>query len=326
MRPPDGRATATGGTSGGAPRSPSELTERPARSRSPTAGPRPRATSTTGCPATKVALGVELVDHPARPRLPVHGRRRRHRRAQQPVRDPLRPPRAGDPARAPRGADPHRARRGQGAGPPGGPLPRRRHRPRPGRLLPPALPSGAGTRPARADGGRRAGRGRRADPGDGRGRHAAGVPPSRRAAPAPDRRPRPAQPLRPGGVGARAHRDAVRLPLPDRDLHPGREAHPRLLRAAVPARRPDRRRGSTSRPTGGRGCCWSRGRTPSRARRRTPRRSWRPSWSGWPAGSASTPSSSSRAATWPRRCRRRWRPADPSGRAPRRIGPVPAAG
>ena len=62
-------------------------------------------------------------------------------------------------------------------------------------------------------------------------------------APAPGRRPRAAQPVRPGGVGARAHRGAVRLPLPDRDLHPGREAGPRLLRAAVPARRPDRRPG-----------------------------------------------------------------------------------
>ncbi len=53
--------------------------------------------------------------------------------------------------------------------------------------------------------------------------------------------------------------------------------------------------------------------------------------SGSPAGSASTPSSSSRAATWPRPCRRRWRPraadATTAAReASRRIGPVPAAG
>ena len=55
--------------------------------------------------------------------------------------------------------------------------------------------------------------------------------------------PGPAQPVRPGGVGARAHRAALRLPLPDRDLRPGAQAGVRLLRAAVPARRPDRRPG-----------------------------------------------------------------------------------
>ena len=48
----------------------------------------------------------------------------------------------------------------------------------------------------------------------------------------------------------RQARGAVRVPLPDRDLHPGAEAAVRLLRAAVPAARRDRAPGSTSRRTG----------------------------------------------------------------------------
>ena len=128
-----------------------------------------------------------------------------------------------------------RARRRQGAGTPCRPVARRGDGPRPGRLLPDAFRA----RPARdrrhtRRGG--AGRGGRAGPGDGRGRAAPGVPPSRRAPAATDRGPGAAQSLRPGGVGAGAHRGALRLPLPDRDLHAGREAHPRLLRPAVPAR------------------------------------------------------------------------------------------
>ena len=55
--------------------------------------------------------------------------------------------------------------------------------------------------------------------------------------------------VRPAGLGARPHRAAVRLPVPDRDLHAGRQAGARLLRAAVPARRRSWWRGSTSRPT-----------------------------------------------------------------------------
>ena len=51
------------------------------------------------------------------------------------------------PRAAPRGADADRARRRQGAGPPGRPLPRCRHRARPRRLLPPALGARAGARP-----------------------------------------------------------------------------------------------------------------------------------------------------------------------------------
>ena len=82
-----------------------------------------------------------------------------------------------------------------------------------------------------------------------RGLAEAGVPPRRRPPAARDPGPHPAEPVRPGGLAARAHRGPVRLPLPDRDLRPGAPAAVRLLRAAVPARRRDRRPGSTSRPT-----------------------------------------------------------------------------
>ena len=64
-------------------------------------------------------------------------------------------------------------------------------------------------------------------------------------------RPRPAQPVRPRGVGAGAHRAALRLPLPDRDLRAPAQAGARLLRAAVPPAGPDRR---ARRPEGGPGC------------------------------------------------------------------------
>ena len=61
--------------------------------------------------------------------------------------------------------------------------------------------------------------------------------PPRRAPAAPDPRPGPARAVRSAGLGARPDRAAVRLPLPDRDLHAGREAGARLLRPALPARR-----------------------------------------------------------------------------------------
>ena len=78
---------------------------------------------------------------------------------------------------------------------------------------------------------------------------AAGVHASRREGAAPDQRPRTAQPVRPGGLVPRASPADVRVPLPDRDLHPGAEAAVRLLRAAVPARRRNSSVASTSRPT-----------------------------------------------------------------------------
>ena len=55
-------------------------------------------------------------------------------------------------------------------------------------------------------------------------------------------------PVRPARLGARTHRAALRLPLPHRDLRARAEAGARLLRAALPARRPDR---GPRRPQGG---------------------------------------------------------------------------
>ena len=90
---------------------------------------------------------------------------------------------------------------------------------------------------------------------------AGSVPPTCTATPTLPRRgarARPAQPVRPGGLGARAHAAAVRLPLPDRDLRARAEAGVRLLRAAVPARRPDRRPGRPQGRPPVRAGCWCR--------------------------------------------------------------------
>ena len=98
------------------------------------------------------------------------------------------------------------------------------------------------------------------------------------------RGPRAAQPVRPGGLGARAHRAAVRLPLPDRDLRARAQAGARLLRAAVPARRPDRRPGRPQGRPARPGAAGARGRSPSPARPRRPPTSSPPSCATWPAG------------------------------------------
>ena len=100
-----------------------------------------------------------------------------------------------------------------------------------------------------------------------------------------------------------AHRAAVRLPLPDRDLRARRAAGARLLRAAVPARRPVRRPGRPQgRPPGrgaagagrlGRAAAWRPGGRP-------PRR-WPPSCVGSPAGSGWSGSPRRARATWPPR-------------------------
>ncbi len=73
--------------------------------------------------------------------------------------------------------------------------------------------------------------------GRGRGLDRARLPLARRPPAAPAPRPRAADAVRLAGLVPTAHRAAVRLPLPDRDLYAGGEAHARLLRAAVPARR-----------------------------------------------------------------------------------------
>ena len=83
---------------------------------------------------------------------------------------------------------------------------------------------------------RRAGGGGGAAARHRRGVGQAGLPPSRRQAPSIRRRPGAAQPVRLAGLVPPAHRAAVRLPLPDRDLRTGAQARLRLLRAAVPAR------------------------------------------------------------------------------------------
>ena len=73
-----------------------------------------------------------------------------------------------------------------------------------------------------------------------------------------------AEPVRLPGLGAAAGRADLRLPLPAGDLHPGGQAGARLLRAAVPARRPA---GGPGRPQGrppGRGAA-----RPGRARAST---------------------------------------------------------
>ena len=109
--------------------------------------------------------------------------------------------------------------------------PRHRHRPRPRRLLP---PQDAHREPAAG----RAGGRRRPRPGAGGGLGQGRVPaPRRPPAPSPPAGPGAAVAVRLPDLGARPHRAAVRLPLPPRDLHAPAQAGPRLLRAAVPARR-----------------------------------------------------------------------------------------
>ena len=78
-------------------------------------------------------------------------------------------------------------------------------------------------------------------PDRGGGLEAPGLPPPRGEAASAGPRRRAALAVRPGGVGANAHRVAVRLPLPHRDLRTGRAARARLLRAPVPPRQPPRR-------------------------------------------------------------------------------------
>ena len=290
---PDGAATAPSAASGASPRdadaraaacSPRSATAGPVtardledefstarapRSTGAGTGPRPARSSTTSSSSGDVA----------------------DRRAQQPVRGASTtcpsgccPPRCSPRRRR------RRRRRATGAGPPCRPLARRRRparacadyyrmrlQPTPGRpaqvaidelveageLIPVAV----------------------------RGLEAAGVPPPRRAAAAAGGRPRAAQPVRPGGVGAGAHRGALRLPLPDRDLRPGREARARLLRAAVPARRPDRRPGRPQGRPGRPGACWSRAAYAEAGAPAGDRRgAGRPSCGGWPAGSGWTTS------------------------------------
>ena len=192
-------------------------------------GRRRRPQRARGSQGTVVGLGRRQ----GRPRVPLRDRSARRHPAVERLRAGLRPPRAGAAGGCAGRADPDRVRRPQGAAGAGGPVSRRRHPGRPRRLLPPRHPV---VSPAR-------GRARRGGPtgrGRGRGVEAAGLRPSRRQAAAPRRWTGAAQPVRLAGVEPRPHRAAVRVPLPHRDLRPASEAGVRLLRPAVPARRPAR--------------------------------------------------------------------------------------
>ncbi len=114
--------------------------------------------------------------------------------------------------------------------------------------------------------------------------------------------PSPAQPLRPGRVGAGAHRGALRLPLPDRDLRARGQAGARLLRAALPARRgagrPGRPQGGPGpRPAAGPGCASPNLVLPATPPPSSPRRC-----GSWPTGSAWAVSRWDSAGTWSSRC------------------------
>ena len=100
----------------------------------------------------------------------------------------------------------------------------------------------------------------RRGPGRGRGLEAARLRPPRRArCPAGSKACALVSPVRLGDVGARPGRAGLRLPLPHRDLRAEAEAGLRLLRAAVPARRPLRRpRRPQGRPGRRRRCSCSR--------------------------------------------------------------------
>ena len=104
-----------------------------------------------------------------------------------------------------------------------------------------------------------------------------------RAAPGP--RHRAAVPVRPADLLPAAGRAAVRLSLPHRDLRAGAEAPIRLLRMAVPARRPAGRPRRPEGRTSGRRAALSSARSPNRARTRCAwRRRWRPSCGRWQRG------------------------------------------
>ena len=157
------------------------------------------------------------------------------------------------------------------------------------RLLPAPAPARRGQQAAPA-GDRRAGRGGRAAAGDRRGLEAPGVAPPRRRAAAQGRRPRPAEPLRPGRVGARAHRAPLRLPLPHRDLRARAQAAATATTCCRSCSATGSSAASTSRPTARRARLLVKAATPSRVRPPRRRPSWPRSCATSPAGSGSTTS------------------------------------
>ena len=130
------------------------------------------------CRASKEQLGLELVGDPQDARLPLHVGRGRDRRAQQPVRGPLRPAGAGASAR--RCSARRRRRRAERrprAGPPRGPVARGRDASSASRDY-----YRIGAKPAPRPRSRELVEEGELVPVDGRGLEAAGVPPPRRAA------------------------------------------------------------------------------------------------------------------------------------------------
>ena len=253
-----------------------------ARPRCATTEPRPHATSTTALPAAEGRLGLELVARRARRLdylfisgdLAIAGRNSQF----EPVYDlPERVMPVGDPR--PAGARPGtRPRSSWSGGPPAATASRRCAACATTTVS--SSQRGEGTKtPMLAidelveDG--------RAAPGHDRGLEAPGVPPPGRR-PAPQGRgPRPAEPVRPGGVGARAHRAPLRLPLPHRDLRARSRSASSATTCCRSCSATGSSVGSTSRPTGRPGRCWSRRPTPSPVRRRRPRASWPPSCATW---------------------------------------------
>ena len=208
---------------------------------------------------------MELVGGPQGARLRLPDRRAGRRRTLLVLRGRLRRARAGAAERGAGRTDPDPRRGRPRAGAPGGALARRGHRALPGRLLPDAAAARSrhAGRPGRRGG---PGGGRGAAAGAGRGLGPAGLPAPRRPPPAPRRRPDGPEPLRPRGVGARPHRGALRLPLPHRDLRARRTSACTATTCCRSCSGTGSSRGSTSRRTGRGAPCWSRRRTPSRAR------------------------------------------------------------